>query len=54
VNNQHKLYLDRKQNESIINQGERAEPLTHATTDLGNWLNGKLVLYLGIFGKSEE
>ena len=20
--------------------------LTHATTDLGNWLNGKLVLYL--------
>jgi hypothetical protein len=21
--------------------------VTHATTDLGNWLNGKLVLYLG-------
>jgi hypothetical protein len=23
------------------------QSLTHATTDLGNWLNGKLVLYLG-------
>jgi hypothetical protein len=21
-------------------------PVTHATTDLGNWLNGKMVLYL--------
>ena len=26
---------------------EKIQPLTHATTDLGNWLNGKLVLYLG-------
>ena len=26
---------------------EKAELPTHATTDLGNWLNGKLVLYLG-------
>ena len=25
-----------------------------ATTDLGIWLNGKMVLYLGRFGKSEE
>jgi hypothetical protein len=26
---------------------EKKRLLTHATTDLGNWLNGKLVLYLG-------
>ena len=25
-----------------------------ATTDLGNWRNGKLVLYLVCFGKSEN
>lgn len=24
------------------------------TTDFGNRFNGKLVLYLGLFGKSEE
>ena len=29
-------------------------PLTGTTTDLGIWLNGKLVLYLGCFGKSED
>jgi hypothetical protein len=29
-------------------------PLTATTTDLGIGLNGKMVLYLGIFGKSEE
>ena len=27
---------------------------THATSKLGNWLNGKLVMYLGQFYKSEE
>jgi hypothetical protein len=27
---------------------------TTATTDLGDWLNGLLVLYLGCFGKSEN
>jgi hypothetical protein len=26
---------------------KKAELPTHATTDLGNWLDGKLVLYLG-------
>jgi hypothetical protein len=31
-----------------------SQPLTHATTDLGNRFNGKLVLYLGRFGKSEN
>ena len=29
-------------------------PVTATTTDLGNRLNGKMVLYLGRFGKSEE
>ncbi len=29
-------------------------PPTANTADLGNWLNGKLVSYLGRFGKSEE
>jgi hypothetical protein len=33
---------------------EKKHQVTHATTDLGNWLNGKLVLYLVIFGKSED
>lgn len=30
------------------------QPLTLATRDLGNWLNLKIVLYLGSFGKSEN
>ena len=25
----------------------KTEPPTHATTDFGNWLNEKMVLYLG-------
>jgi hypothetical protein len=25
-----------------------------ALSDLGNWLNGKLVFYLGLFGKFEN
>jgi hypothetical protein len=28
--------------------------LTLATSDLGIWLNGKMVLYFGRFGKSEN
>lgn len=31
-----------------------SKPPTSATSDLGNWLNRKLALYLGWFGKSEE
>ncbi len=30
------------------------ELLTATTTDLGIWLKGKLVLYVDIFGKSEN
>jgi hypothetical protein len=30
----------------IIISTKNNQPITHATTDLGNWLNGKLVLYL--------
>jgi hypothetical protein len=38
--NKQNLQQQRKVNKSN-------EPLTATTTDLGNWLNGKLVLYLG-------
>ncbi|MGL2999378.1 hypothetical protein [Flavobacterium sp. RSSB_23] len=27
---------------------EATEPLTATTTDLGNWLSGKMVLYLAV------
>ncbi|REG88770.1 hypothetical protein C8P67_12810 [Flavobacterium aquicola] len=37
-----------------VNTNEYRQPITATTTDLGNWLNGKLVLYLESFGKSEE
>ena len=33
---------------------EKRQPPTATTTDLGIRLNGKMVLYLGIFGKSEN
>ena len=33
---------------------KQALPPTLATIDLGNWLNGKMVLYLGCLGKSEN
>jgi hypothetical protein len=32
-----------------IQKTEEKLPLTATTTDFGNWLNGKLVLYLGDF-----
>jgi hypothetical protein len=34
--------------------GLKALPPTHATSNLGIWLNGKIGLYLANFGKSEE
>jgi hypothetical protein len=37
-----------------IKQIKKPEPLTLATIDLGNWLDGKIVLYLGCFGKSKN
>jgi hypothetical protein len=30
------------------------QPVTLATSDLGNWLNGKIGLYLGCLGESEN
>jgi hypothetical protein len=35
-------------------EGEKAEPPTHATTDLGIRFDLKTVLYLGLCGKSEN
>ena len=33
---------------------EQAQHTTHATSNLGIWLNWKMVLYLKRFGKSEN
>jgi len=33
---------------------KKNERTTATTTDLGNSLNGKMVLHLGFFGKSKE
>ena len=39
---------------NILEQKNKALQLTHATSNLGIWLNGKNWFVLGRFGKSER